>query len=222
MTAGTHFFSTLEASVLKNKTSKTPKDFGETIKRGRDSMPRSRPYTVGLSQRLKDPEHAAAYLTAAARESRAVFLLALRDVATAHKISKIAAAAGVNRESLYRALSAKGNPSYETLDGILTAVGIEGIYRPRAQRKRPVKSKSAHAQGSYRRDTSSLGRQLVLDFQSQGSRNPGYEGDDAVQLPNRNASVPISEQGVSIMALVAADNPIAAAATAFTVTLRGT
>jgi probable addiction module antidote protein len=103
-------------------------------------MPRDRPYRIGLNQRLKDPAHAAAYLNAAKRESRGVFLLALRDVVQAHKVRKIAAAAGVNRESLYRALSARGNPSLATLDGILAAIGIEREYRPRIRRKRAIPS----------------------------------------------------------------------------------
>ena len=45
----------------------------------------SKPYKTGLDERLKDPEYAAAYLNAAEKEG--VFLLALRDVAEAHKIS---------------------------------------------------------------------------------------------------------------------------------------
>jgi len=67
-------------------------------------MPRSRPYKIGLSERLRDPEHVAAYLNAAAKESQDVFMLALRDVAEAHKISRVAGVAGLNRETLYRTL----------------------------------------------------------------------------------------------------------------------
>lgn len=98
-------------------------------------MPRSRSYKNGLEERLKDPEHVAAYLNAAAKESRDVFLLALRDVAEAHKISRVAVAAGVNRETLYRTLSARGNPTFTTLESILGAVGVELHYRARAKRK---------------------------------------------------------------------------------------
>jgi probable addiction module antidote protein len=99
-------------------------------------MPRSRPYKIGLNARLKNPEHVAAYLNAAAKESQDVFMLALRDVAEVHKISKVAHAAGVNRETLYRTLSARGNPTYTTLESILAAVGVELHYRARAKRKR--------------------------------------------------------------------------------------
>ncbi len=99
-------------------------------------MPRSRPYKIGLNERIRGPEHVAAYLNAAAKESQDVFMLALRDVAEAHKISRIAVAAGVNRETLYRTLSARGNPTFTTLESILQAVGIELHYRARAKRKR--------------------------------------------------------------------------------------
>ncbi len=103
-------------------------------------MPRSRPYKVGLHERLKDPEHVAAYLNAAGKESQDVFLLVLRDVAEAHKISKVAMAAGVNRETLYRTLSARGNPTFATLESILASVGVELHYRPRGKRKRNVRA----------------------------------------------------------------------------------
>jgi probable addiction module antidote protein len=106
-------------------------------------MPRSRPYTTGLNERLKDPNHAAAYLNATKNESAEVFLLALRDVAEAHKISKVAAAAGVNRETLYRTLSPRGNPTLATLDSILSAVGVEREYRARVKRKRAASSGGA-------------------------------------------------------------------------------
>jgi probable addiction module antidote protein len=99
-------------------------------------MPRSRPYNAGLNDRLKDPDHVAAYLNAAAKESQDVFMLALRDVAKVHNVGKVAVAAGVNRETLYRTLSARGNPTFTTLESILAAVGVEIHYRARARSKR--------------------------------------------------------------------------------------
>jgi probable addiction module antidote protein len=99
-------------------------------------MPPSRPYKVGLNERLKEPEYAAAYLNAAKKESQEVFLLALRDVAEVHKISKVAAAAGVNRETLYRTLSVRGNPTLASLEKILGVLGLEPEFRARAKRKR--------------------------------------------------------------------------------------
>ncbi len=60
-----------------------------------------------------------------------MFILALRDGAEAHKISRVAVAAGVNRETL-PTRSARGNPTFTTLESILAAVGVEPHYRARA------------------------------------------------------------------------------------------
>jgi probable addiction module antidote protein len=74
----------------------------------------------------KDPEFAAEYLKAAlddADEPR-VLLIALRHVAQARGIARIAKAAGIERESLYRALSARGNPRLSTLYAVAKAIGV--------------------------------------------------------------------------------------------------
>ena len=74
----------------------------------------------------KDPQFAAEYVKAAledADEPR-VLLIALRHVAQARGIARIAKAAGIERESLYRALSARGNPRLSTLYAVAKAVGL--------------------------------------------------------------------------------------------------
>ena len=79
-----------------------------------------------LYKQLKDPEFASHYLTAAAEdEEPAVFLLALRKVVESKGMSQVAEKAGIPRESLYRALSEKGNPRWSTLAPILRAVGMK-------------------------------------------------------------------------------------------------
>jgi probable addiction module antidote protein len=45
-------------------------------------------------------------------------------------MAKIAKAAGVPRESLYRALSASGNPRLSTLHAILKAAGLKLAVQP--------------------------------------------------------------------------------------------
>jgi probable addiction module antidote protein len=75
----------------------------------------------------KNPDFAAEYLKAAlegADEPR-VLLIALRHLAQAQGIAKIAKVAGVERESLYRALSANGNPRLSTLFAVAKAVGLK-------------------------------------------------------------------------------------------------
>ncbi|MEO8657228.1 MAG: addiction module antidote protein [Bryobacteraceae bacterium] len=74
---------------------------------------------------LADPEEAVQYLNASLEDSAELFLVALRDVAEANQMAKVAGAAGVARESVYRMLAAKGNPTYASLLGILRAVGLK-------------------------------------------------------------------------------------------------
>jgi probable addiction module antidote protein len=53
-----------------------------------------------------------------------VLLLALRYLAQAQGIAKVAKAAGIERESLYRALSIHGNPRLSTLIAVTKAIGL--------------------------------------------------------------------------------------------------
>ena len=88
-------------------------------------MPRSRSYQDDLIQALQDPEEAAAYLSAALEGgNEEVFLLALRNVATASiGMTELAAKTQRNRESLYRTLSEKGNPHLSSIRSILDSLG---------------------------------------------------------------------------------------------------
>ncbi|MGD0830726.1 MAG: addiction module antidote protein [Terracidiphilus sp.] len=78
----------------------------------------------------KDREFAVEYLKAAMEaldnpDERAGGLIMLRAVAEAYGgLGAVAAQAGINRESLYRALSPKGNPTLKTLIAVLKAVGL--------------------------------------------------------------------------------------------------
>ena len=87
--------------------------------------------TVSHRERLvdelrSDPALAAAYLSEAAEDGDPrVYLAALRTVAEAKGMAKLAKAAGVPRESLYRALSSTGNPRFSTLHAVLKAAGLK-------------------------------------------------------------------------------------------------
>jgi probable addiction module antidote protein len=74
----------------------------------------------------KDPDFAAEYLKAAMEDSEEtrVLLIALRHLALARGIAKVAKAAGIERESLYRALSIRGNPRLSTLVAVTKAIGL--------------------------------------------------------------------------------------------------
>ena len=74
----------------------------------------------------KDADFAAAYLKAALEddEEPRALLIALRHLAQARGVAKVARAAGIERESLYRALSARGNPRLSTLVAVTRAIGL--------------------------------------------------------------------------------------------------
>ena len=75
----------------------------------------------------KDPEFAAEYVKAALEDTEEplVLLIALRHLAQARGIAKVAKAAGIERESLYRALSRRGNPRLSTLVAVTNAIGLK-------------------------------------------------------------------------------------------------
>lgn len=75
----------------------------------------------------KDPDFAVEYLKAALEEDDEprVLLIALRHLAQAQGISKVAKAAGIERESIYRALSPRGNPRMSTLFAVMKVIGVK-------------------------------------------------------------------------------------------------
>ena len=90
-------------------------------------MANSRSYKEGLFKRLEDPEHVAAYLTAAYEDgNEEVFLLALRDVVQAAMgMSELARQTQLNRQGLYTLLSAQGNPQLANIRAILDSLGLK-------------------------------------------------------------------------------------------------
>ena len=74
----------------------------------------------------KDPDFPSEYFKAALEDEDEprVLLLTLRHLAQAQGIAKVAKAAGIERESLYRALSARGNPRLSTLVAVTKAIGL--------------------------------------------------------------------------------------------------
>jgi probable addiction module antidote protein len=81
------------------------------------------------SEILEDADDIAAYLDdvlegAAATGNVALITHALGVVARARGMSQIARDSGLARESLYKALSEDGNPSFVTVMKVLTALGV--------------------------------------------------------------------------------------------------
>lgn len=76
-----------------------------------------------------------AYLEAALAERDASLVAAaLGDLARAKGMTAVAREAGLGRESLYKALSADGNPELATILKVLGALGLELYARPTESR----------------------------------------------------------------------------------------
>jgi len=76
----------------------------------------------------EDAEFAAEYLKAALEDTDEpkVLLIALRRITEARGgFARVARMAGIERESLHRALSARGNPRLSTLTAVAKAVGLK-------------------------------------------------------------------------------------------------
>ncbi|MGC2618666.1 MAG: addiction module antidote protein [Acidobacteriaceae bacterium] len=74
---------------------------------------------------LDDRESIAAYMTDALESGDPSFIAdALGVIARAQGMSEVAREAGVSRESLYRALSADGNPEFATVLRVVRALGL--------------------------------------------------------------------------------------------------
>jgi probable addiction module antidote protein len=110
----------------------------EMKERQKKVYPASRAYEAGLEERLKNPEYAIGYLNAVLEENDPdLLLLGLRDVARAYGFTHIAESTGLNRESLYKALSKGRNPRIGTVMDVLCAIGCRIRLEPakRARRK---------------------------------------------------------------------------------------
>ncbi len=89
---------------------------------------KTRTTTYDVAEHLRTPEEMAAYLDAwldEALDDAAGIAKALGDIARAKGMSQVAKDAGLSRESLYRALSAGGNPSFATVLKVARALGVK-------------------------------------------------------------------------------------------------
>jgi probable addiction module antidote protein len=94
-----------------------------TAKKSRKT--KATPYDV--AEHLRTPEEMVAYLDAwfeDAPDDAAGIARALGDIARAKGMSQVAKDTGLSRESLYRALSSEGNPSFATILKVAKALGV--------------------------------------------------------------------------------------------------
>ena len=89
---------------------------------------KTRTTAYDVAEHLRTPEEMAAYLDAwfeEAPDDAAGIARALGDIARAKGMTQVAKDAGLSRESLYRALSAEGNPSFATVLKVARALGVK-------------------------------------------------------------------------------------------------
>ena len=92
------------------------------------AVSRTKTVTYDVAEQLRTPEEMAAYLDAwleEAPEDVAGITRALGDIARAKGMSQVARDAGLSRESLYKALSEDGNPSFATVLKVARALGVK-------------------------------------------------------------------------------------------------
>ena len=80
-----------------------------------------------VAEQLRTAEEMAAYLDAwltEAPDNAAGIARALGDIARAKGMAQVARDAGLSRESLYKALSENGNPSFATILKVARALGV--------------------------------------------------------------------------------------------------
>ena len=95
------------------------------------NAPRDKSYDDYLAQSLTDPSEAAAYLDAVMEmQDHPALLLALRQVAKAHGMAEVARRAEVGDKTLFRALSENGNPTLDTVNKVLHALGLRLSVEP--------------------------------------------------------------------------------------------
>jgi probable addiction module antidote protein len=122
-------FSAAEINAISHPTSSVRMNASK-ITKGENTMKRKSSVShdqATVRELRENPEFAAEYLRAALEDDDepSVLLIALRRIAEARGgIAKVAKAAGIERESLYRALSARGNPRLSTLVAVTKAVGL--------------------------------------------------------------------------------------------------
>lgn len=87
----------------------------------------TRTVVYDVAEQLRTPAEMAAYLDAwlaEAPDDAAGIARALGDIARARGMTQVARDAGLSRESLYKALSRNGNPSFATILKVARALGV--------------------------------------------------------------------------------------------------
>ena len=89
-------------------------------------MARTKTRSWDPAEHLETEEDMAAYLNVALEEGDLSLIMAtLGDIARARRMAMVAQEASLGRESLYKSLSADGNPEFGTVLKVLHALGLQ-------------------------------------------------------------------------------------------------
>jgi len=89
-----------------------------------EENPRTRPWDA--AEYLETEEDPITYLDAAFEDGDPALILAvIGDIARAKGMTRVAAEAGLGRESLYKSLSSSGNPEFATVLKVLSTLGLQ-------------------------------------------------------------------------------------------------
>jgi len=97
-------------------------------KKATKAKPKTRTVPYDVAEQLRTPEEMAAYLDAWLEDfpdDAPGIARALVTVARAKGMAQIARDTGLSRESLYKALSGTGNPTFATILKVAKALGIK-------------------------------------------------------------------------------------------------
>lgn len=94
---------------------------------------------------MENPDEAVEYLNASLKEEDPrIFLMALRDVTKAFGgIKRVAEQTGLNRESLYKALSGKRYPRINSINALLGALGF--VIEIKMKKTKPTRKRKVAA-----------------------------------------------------------------------------
>ena len=86
----------------------------------------SEPPDFDMAEHLTDEQAIADYVSIVLEENDpALLAAALGDIARARGMTEIAKGAGIAREALYKALRADAQPRFDTVQRVLTALGVK-------------------------------------------------------------------------------------------------
>jgi probable addiction module antidote protein len=123
---------------------------------------------------LKDERTIAEYLNASVETGDPdVMLSALSAVARARGMAELAEKAGVNRESLYKALAPGAKPRYDTIFRVARALGVEMVFRVPPSPSPAARKSTAVAAGTRDR---TITRKTKPDRGARASARTGERG----------------------------------------------